>query len=616
MMEINKLKNLFKKEGEQQFFKWLLFIAIVFFILSVIYLLTDYILEKKYDNYFLNKTNISSIDISNLTIEEAKEKIEKQIDFINTKGFAYTGDSKTVIIYPNISSIESVDASYPLIIWDTEKSLNLIKLSQNDYSLLSKIKTLISGKYYPLLYSWDKEQHLDILKNSFQGLLKEKQEAFFTFINNDLEIKKEEIGIAFDYNQAINKTEEQIKELLNKDIELITTEDKPLVTEEIITEMESMIIETASKGNLLLTYNEKQWEVDNQYWRQWLTIKARENNNLYLGVNEELFDLYLINNIKSNIETEVRDAKFKLIDGRVAEFISSRNGVAINIQEILDALEKLLIESAELNLELITNIVYPNITNSDVNDLGIKEVIGIGYSNFSGSPVNRIHNINIGADSLNGVLIKPGEEFSLIQALGEIDGEHGYREELVIKGDETVPEFGGGLCQIGTTVFRGALDSGLEITQRRNHSYRVSYYEPAGTDATIYNPWPDLKFLNNTEQHILLQTRIQGTELYFDFWGTKDGRIASTTYPIIYNIVEPPGKKIIKTLDLEPGEEKCTERAHNGADAKFTYTVKHPNEEEIETIFYSHYIPWQEVCLLGVTEEDMETSTSTDEEIE
>ena len=187
-MEINKLKNLFKKEGEQQFFKWLLFIAIVFFILSVIYLLTDYILEKKYDNYFLNKTNISSIDISNLTIEEAKEKIEKQIDFINTKGFAYTGDSKTVIIYPNISSIESVDASYPLIIWDTEKSLNLIKLSQNDYSLLSKIKTLISGKYYPLLYSWDKEQHLDILKNSFQGLLKEKQEAFFTFINNDLEV--------------------------------------------------------------------------------------------------------------------------------------------------------------------------------------------------------------------------------------------------------------------------------------------------------------------------------------------------------------------------------------------------------------------------------------------
>jgi len=608
------IKSLFKKESEHLFLKWFLFIAIVFFITIALFFLTDYIIKTKYNNIFLNGTKISSIDISNLTIGEARDKIEKQIDFINNKGFAYTSELKTVIIYPNVSSIESIDTSYPLIIWDTEKSLNLIKLSQNNNSILSKIKTLIKGNSYPLLYSWDKKQHLEILEDSFLGLLQEKEEAKFTFLNNDLSITEEKIGRTFNYSKAIEKTEDQIKWLLNKDINLVVKEDGPLVTKAIITEMKDIILETANKGGLLLFLDKKEWLINSQSWRKWLTIKARENNNLYLGINEESFENYLIdNNIKDNIETEVRDAKFKLVDGRVAEFLSNRNGLTVNTQKTINNLEDLILNSTELSLELVVDIVYPKITNNDVNDLGINEIIGIGYSDFSGSPVNRVHNINVGANSLNGVLIKPGEEFSLVQALGEIDGEHGYREELVIKGDETVPEFGGGLCQIGTTVFRGALSSGLKITERRNHSYRVSYYEPAGTDATIYNPWPDFKFLNDTEQHILLQTRIHGTDLYFDFWGTKDGRVASTTQPIIYNIVSPPEKKIIKTLDLAPGKEKCTERAHKGADAKFTYTVKPLNKEKIETIFYSHYIPWQEVCLLGVTEEEMDNSTSTED---
>ena len=187
--------------------------------------------------------------------------------------------------------------------------------------------------------------------------------------------------------------------------------------------------------------------------------------------------------------------------------------------------------------------------------------------------------------------------------MGEIDGSNGYLTELVIKGDKTVPEYGGGLCQVGTTVFRGALDSGLPITERRNHSYRVSYYEPAGTDATIYDPAPDFKFVNDTGNYILIQSRVEGDDLYFDFWGVNDGRIASTTDPVIYNIVKPPPTKIIETDSLAPGEKKCTESAHSGADAYFDYTVIYPENSTTTPIktrrFSSHYIPWQAVCLVG-----------------
>jgi len=236
---------------------------------------------------------------------------------------------------------------------------------------------------------------------------------------------------------------------------------------------------------------------------------------------------------------------------------------------------------------------------------GIKEIIGTGHSNFAGSPKNRRHNIAVGAAAVNGLLLKPGEEFSLVKTLGEVEARTGYLPELVIKENKTIPEYGGGLCQVGTTVFRAALNSGLPITARRNHSYRVAYYEPAGMDAAVYIPNPDVRFLNDTGSYVLIQARIEGNDFYFDFWGLKDTRKITVSKPVVYNIVRPASTKIVETTDLAPGQKKCTEKAHNGADAYFDYTVVYnpgtADEKIEEKRFSSHYVPWQEVCLIGVT---------------
>ena len=200
----------------------------------------------------------------------------------------------------------------------------------------------------------------------------------------------------------------------------------------------------------------------------------------------------------------------------------------------------------------------------------------------------------------------------MVKILGQIDASTGYVPELVIKNNQTIPEYGGGLCQVGTTIFRSALKSGLPITARQNHSYRVSFYEPAGTDAAVYDPWPDVRFLNDTGNYILIQSRIEKNNIYFDFWGKRDGRIASSTAPIIYNITKPEPAKIIETTTLKPGEKKCTERAHNGADAYFDYKVTYPAGNVLTKRFKSHYVPWQEVCLVGVTATSTsETTNST-----
>lgn len=618
------MKNILTKIKAIRGFKWWLLTAIIFVILVILVLVGNAILNDKYENKFLRGTKISGVDVSNLNVEEAKAKIEKRIDFINRRGFVYVTETKTVVVYPTVTAIESTDSSYTLIDWDIDQGLQQIALEQSNNSLnnfFNKLLVLIAGKEFTLPYLWHEQQHLEILQNNFADILSTKQEASFKLINNDLEIVPEQIGRTFDYEQAMEHTLVHIENLLNEDIDLTIKEDKPVITTTTINSLRNDILNTTYRGWIYLTFETKDWGVETDIWKQWLEVKIGLDGKPYVGFNQTAFDQYLVESgIKETIETPIQDAKFNLTNGKVTEFISSQEGRSINLEETVLKLEQVIQNPGELEVALEVQTVQPKVYNEEVNNLGIVELLGTGESDFQYSPVNRVHNIGVGATTLNGVLIAPGEEFSLITALGEIDGEHGYKQELVIKGNQTIPEYGGGLCQIGTTVFRGAIASGLPITMRRNHSYRVSYYEPAGTDATIYNPWPDLKFINDTGHHILIQTRIEGTKLYFDYWGTSDGRIVMLTEPVIYNIVAPPEKKIIKTIDLTPGQEKCTERAHNGADAKFDYTVQYPNQAEpVETIFTSHYIPWQEVCLIGVTEAEwlaeQTTASSTIEEL-
>lgn len=309
------------------------------------------------------------------------------------------------------------------------------------------------------------------------------------------------------------------------------------------------------------------------------------------------------------------DAKFDIQDGRVTAFQGSREGRVPNQEKTAERIWHDVAEIGRPTSTIEWDVVLPTVTTGSINNLGITELIGTGESVFTGSSRNRITNITVGAAALNGRLIEPDQEFSLVEALGDIDAVNGYVPEIVIKGDRTQPEFGGGLCQIGTTLFRAALGTGLPITERQNHSFRVRYYEPAGTDATIYGPHPDLRFVNDTGNFILLQTRIEGSRAVFEVWGTSDGRTVKRTEPKIYNFVSPPPTKLIETTDLAPGEKKCTEKAVTGATAEFDYQVTYPNGEIKERTFKSYYRPWQEVCLIGVagtsTEETLNVLEST-----
>lgn len=241
-----------------------------------------------------------------------------------------------------------------------------------------------------------------------------------------------------------------------------------------------------------------------------------------------------IDELAEKTKKDPENARLKMEDGRVSVFSLSSSGQNLDAPSSVETLEKYLTsENYPGKIELPYKETRPEISTDSIDNLGITSLIGEGVSNFAGSPKNRILNIKVAVKRFEGLLIKPGEEFSFVGNLGEVDAEHGYYPELVIKKDKTEPEFGGGVCQVSTTVFRAAINAGLEITARRNHAYPVGYYNPQGMDATVYVPRPDLRFINNTPSYILIEPRIEGNQLIFDFYGTDDGRKVEVIGPKI-----------------------------------------------------------------------------------
>lgn len=344
--------------------------------------------------------------------------------------------------------------------------------------------------------------------------------------------------LLLNFNQVKASTEKQPEIASPADLVLTIEQHTDSISREILDEWLTFKSIYSLSENLRAEFENTAYCPTNYIFCK-LTLTEKKRSLLHLSsekfLNEEKIRLHL-EDLARKVNRDPTEAKFKVEEGRVVTFAESQPGIALDIEKSLTKIIEVL-NRADFNssqkIELPFEAVKSNLNYGDANDLGISSLIGQGVSDFKGSPKNRVFNIKVATQRFNGVLIKPGEEFSFVKILGEVDAEHGYLPELVIKQGVTEPEFGGGICQVSSTAFRAAIYSGLEITARRNHAYPVSYYNPQGMDATVYVPNPDLRFKNNTPGHILIQASITGTILTFDFYGTNDGRKTTVDGPYI-----------------------------------------------------------------------------------
>lgn len=556
---------------------------------------------KVFKNQFLG-----AVELSGKTKAELQSEVEQQ-----AKYYLQADSLKLVFADGDKKKEYLLDPTEIGLDYDIEKTVEAIwafgRRESVARSFLEQIQSILFGNHEKAVYTLnDKALAQKIMEIATEYDQPEKDYAVQYDGDKFILNTERQAGKRIDQSKIIDDIRAKIARLEKAEIGFGLKEYSPQVDEKKARLRLDQANSILAIGPLTLVNGSQNFEADLDTLGSF--IKSENiNDDLKLVADQDRIRKFVVSIAKS-INIEPQSAKLKIEAGKVAVAQNSRVGKTLDEAKAVTDIETTLFvrigaeaTGKDAKVELVVSDKKPDLAESDIASLGINEIVGTAMTNFTGSPANRIHNIKVGAAALNGVLLKPGETFSTLAHLGVIDASAGYLEELVIKEDRTVPEFGGGLCQVSSTLFRAAMQAGMKITERQNHKYRVSYYEPpVGMDATIYDPAPDFKFANTYASHILVQSKVEGTKIYFELYGTKDGRVASISEPVITETVEPGPPVYVETDTLPAGQKKRIEKPHAGATVNFNYKVTSASGEVLQDkTFRSKYVPWQEKWLVG-----------------
>lgn len=315
--------------------------------------------------------------------------------------------------------------------------------------------------------------------------------------------------------------------------------------------------------------------------------------------------------VKTQVDRLPSDAKFIFNDqtGQLDVLQDSSVGRELNIDASIQAINE-AVARGEHTVSLVVNEAQPRVSATTTGqELGITQLIWEETSYFYGSSAERMQNIQAAAKQYHGILVAPGETFSMGEHLGDVSLDNGFAEALIIYGGRTIKGVGGGVCQVSTTLFRAVFNAGFPIVERTPHAYRVSYYEQnagggvdprlAGLDATVYFPLVDFKFTNDSPYWILMETYMGSSSLTWKFYSTSDGRSVTYDTTGTTNVVPAPAPLFEENPELGKNEMKQVDWAANGADVSVTRTVWKNGSVYFQDTVNTHYEPWRAICQYG-----------------
>jgi vancomycin resistance protein YoaR len=244
-----------------------------------------------------------------------------------------------------------------------------------------------------------------------------------------------------------------------------------------------------------------------------------------------------------------------------------------------------------------------------LGQLGIKELISVGRSDYTGSASYRITNIGVGMKLLDNILLAPGEEFSFNDTVGEIDEANGFVEGYAIVQNRTQLEFGGGICQDSTTMYRAAFWAGVPITEWKEHRYYISWYDKyaypdasgPGMDATIYTGAQDFKFVNDTGNWMLIQASADHARHLAEIrlYGTKPNRTVDIDWSIVRRIPAPTEPRYVPDPEIPVGARKQTDTARGGMVVEVYRLITENGVARKPELFRSSFQAWPDIFLVN-----------------
>lgn len=384
----------------------------------------------------------------------------------------------------------------------------------------------------------NKEKITNFLLELNNQIVKPSQNANYVYDNNQIIITPSQSGEKLDTGRAIFDISRQLSNLKSQ-LEIPILEVAPSRTAKALQRQQQSIQQIIQTPIVLIFENQK-WTINQSQLLSWLYLDVQDGPlktdllNSYYTVPPQFNDFVIeksniisyLQEIAGAINQQATDATLTINDGKVAILKHSKDGRTLNTETTAQLIMEEIQTKSDRPVTLAVDITKAEINNENIDSLGIKELVGEGVSFFPGSTMARLQNIRVGTAQFEGILVKPGQVFSFGQYLGEVGAAQGYAESKVILDGRQEFQYGGGLCQVSSTLFRAALNAGLPIIERVNHSFQVDYYTQPygvpGVDATIYYPDVDMKFKNDTSKYILIQTAYSGSTLKFQLYGTKE----------------------------------------------------------------------------------------------
>jgi len=352
-------------------------------------------------------------------------------------------------------------------------------------------------------------------------------------------------------------------------------------------------------GQVTLAYESKKWQVTAATIGSWIAFKtlpatgtASAELTAYFA-DEKVSDG--VTPLLGGIGKDAVDATFKVSGGNVS-IVPSTDGLSLDATDLATTLRTRLV-SGERTVEVKMQRVKPAISTDDAKDMGIKDRLSTFTTTFSAGNTSRVNNIRTLGTALNSTLVGPGKTFAFNETIGPRTAAKGYQEAPAIVNGELVPQLGGGICQVGTTIFNTVFFSGLPVVERHNHSEYISHY-PTGRDATVSWGGPDFKFKNDTDHWILIAVAHTTSSITISMYGTDMGyKVAYTTGP--WTNIKSPSTQTVKDPTLPVGAKVVQTSGQSGRTVVVSRTVTKSGSVVRKDTFTSVYKPSAEVVRVG-----------------
>jgi vancomycin resistance protein YoaR len=557
---------------------------------------------------------VAGVDLGGMKQEQAEELLRDRISYQNTGLIVLEYEGQLWTFTPEELGL-TLDYKASI-----QQAYNIGRTGWPWQQLRERLSVMQAGKRLHAVLVLDQQVTRQALSGVGEDINQEMREASLRLEGLEIVAEQGQIGKILDEEAVIQQLLAPMLNLYDTSIPLTVQEFQPVVLDaseqaEIASTMlaESLVLQVSADEDETLG----PWEIAPATLAEMLVIERNDQGEYQVKLDENtLFNV--LYPMASSLSIAPVNARFIFNDEtRELEVIKDAViGRELLVEESITQINNLLAEGQH-QIELVFDYINPGVTNEmTAADLGITELVSAETSFFYGSDSGRIQNIETAAGQFHGILVAPGDTFSMVENIGDISLDSGYAEAWIIYGDRTVKGVGGGVCQVSTTLFRTVFFGGYPVVERWPHAYRVYYYELAqsgavnqnlaGLDATVYAPVVDFKFTNDTENWLLMETYINvaNRSLTWKFYSTSDGRQIDWQTTGLMDKVKPPFPVYEENDELKKGKIKQVDWAVEGATVTVTRTVTRDGEMIYRDTFKTKYEPWAAVCQYGPGTED------------